>query len=130
MTQQSRRQTTEQQRAAAAWQAVNSVSNNAQKKYATWVRRLAALVQSNGLGSAMAFLLSKAKGDEKAGEGLVFKHVSSWVCNYLNWEDGDLMALVRQANTALYRRATTETIAYATWLKRYVDGLGWGEEET
>ncbi len=129
MATQSRRQTTEQKRAAAAWGAIGSVEDRgAQKKYATWVRRLPALVQSNGLGSTMAFLLSKAKGDESTGEGLLYSHVSSWVCACLGWQ-GELMDLIRQGDTGTYRRATTETIVYATWLKRYVDGKGWEEEE-
>ena len=118
---QSRRQTTEQRRAAEAWKAVSEVERGEQGKYSTWVRKLPALIQSNGLGSAMAFLYVKNPS--------LYRHVSRWVTEHLNHQGGDLLDLIRRASAEEYRRATAEAIVYAGWLKRYVEGLGWKTEE-
>lgn len=127
--QQSRRQTTEQQRAAHAWERISRVPDAARSKYGTWVRRLPALIQSNGLGSTLAFLCSKAKGSNQSGEGLLYRHLSEWVTTQLHWQVDDLLDLVRRGDATLYRRATAEAIAYAIWLKRYAEGLNWGSTE-
>lgn len=118
---QSKRQTTEQKRAAAAWVAVSEVQVADQSKYSTWVRKLPALIQSNGLGSAMAFLCVKCP--------LLYGHVSRWVTAHLKYSGDDLLDLIRNSSAEQYRRATAEAIAYAGWLKRYVEGQGWKEEE-
>ncbi len=120
--QRSKRQTTEQKRAAAAWRDISKVKEEEQSKYSTWVRKLPALIQSNGLGSAMAFLCVKCPS--------LYKHVSSWVTTHLKHTSDDLLDLIRSSSAEQYRRATAEAIAYTIWLKRYVEGQGWkGEEE-
>ncbi len=119
--QRSKRQTTEQERAAAAWLAISEVEEAAQDKYSTWVRKLPALIQSNGLGSAMAFLCVKCPQ--------LYEHVSRWVTAHLKYTKGDLLDLIRNSSAEQYRRATAEAIAYTIWLKRYAEGQGWKEEK-
>ena len=57
----SMRQTLEQRRAAAAWEHVSGVREAERSDYKTRAKNLPAMIQINGLGSTMAFLLSKPK---------------------------------------------------------------------
>lgn len=125
----SRRQTVEQQRAKQAWDDVSNVPEGAHKKYGTFARRLPALIQQNGLGATMAFVCAKAKRDQNSGEGLLYKHISTWVTKRVPSSRSDLMDMIREESTDTYRRATVEAIEYGIWLKRYVEALDWGEDQ-
>lgn len=135
MPDQSQRQTIEQQRAQAAWEAIEAVreaSFNLKPKeqfhndYGTQVRRLPAMIQVNGLASTMAFL--KAKGgtgkDEKKEFTALYQQMSDRIAVYLLVSD-DLMTLIREGSSDQYRRAAAEAIAFGNWLKRYVEAEGW-----
>jgi len=124
----SRRQTLEQERADSAWQDIETVkSDQQQKKYGTLARKLPAMIQMNGLGTVLAFLLAKGKNNEDDGHKLIFKHLSAWVLSKIEpaVKHEDLMALVRNVEMDVYRRATTEAIEYSIWLKRYVEAKDW-----
>jgi CRISPR type III-B/RAMP module-associated protein Cmr5 len=128
----SRRQTLEQERAAAAWTDIESVKGDSeQKKYGTLARKLPAMIQMNGLGTVLAFLLAKGKNKENDGHMLIFNHLSKWILSRMKTSDKpkDLMALVRNAEMDLYRQITTEAIEYGIWLKRYVEAKDWGSVE-
>lgn len=112
-----RRQTLEQQRAKQAWEHISSVREEERSDYKTRARDLPAMIQLNGLGSAMAFLLSKPK---KGAYKRIYQHLSDWVTKQMAYQ-GDLMRLIRDEDMGLYRRATTEAIEYGIWLKRYVE---------
>lgn len=121
------RQTTQQQRAQFAWDAVNEVGTNQQGRYATLARKLSAMIQVNGLASTLAFLFSKSKDGK--GDQVIARHLSDWVTGQLGYTQGDLMHLIQQADTDLYRRATAEAIEYSIWLSRYVSGLDWERDD-
>ena len=125
---QSKRQTLEQMRAKMAWEQIESVPESAHSKYGTFARRLPSMIQMNGLGSSMAFLLSKGKRKNTDGHMQLYNHVSEWVINQMALQQNDLMSLIRECETDEYRRATTETIAYGIWLKRYVEAKDWGSD--
>lgn len=139
----STRQTLEQLRAKYAWDDIQEVAEtypNAKKKYGTFARRFPSMVQMNGLGATLAFLTAKGKSDKGSGESLLFTHISDWVLTffYRKFDDpnveipfNDLLELIRRYDTDVYRRATTEAIAYGIWLKRYVEAQGddWGSSE-
>jgi CRISPR type III-B/RAMP module-associated protein Cmr5 len=129
--QQSKRQTLEQQRAASAWGDIEQVTQKEQQsKYGTLARKLPAMIQINGLGTALAFLQAKGKNDARDGHTLIYNHVSKWVLSRMNTEGySSLMELVRQGDMDTYRRATAEAIAYGIWLKRYVEAKDWGSAE-
>ena len=125
-----RRQTLEQERAAAAWDDVNGVPEDAHAKYGTLARKLPAMIQTNGLGTTLAFLAAKGKGVPDDGHTLISGHVSDWVLGRLHVDTyDDLMGLVRAVDMPTYRRATAEAIEYGIWLKRYVEALDWGSAE-
>ena len=119
----SKRQTTEQRRAKVAWQDVSEakdkVGKGDQSEYKTRAKNLPAMIQINGLGTAMAFLKSKPSKDAYQ---LIYRHLSKWVTSEGKYDD--LMDMIRDVDMATYRRATTEAIEYAIWLKRYVESWG------
>lgn len=125
------RQTTEQRRAKAAWDDVERVTDK--DKYGTLARKFPSMVQINGLGTALAFLLAKGKGKAKDGHTEIYSHISAWVLRELypdnKYRPDEIMNMVRNEDMATYRRATTEAIEYAIWLKRYVEAKDWGSDQ-
>ena len=114
---QSRRQTLEQQRANRAWEHISTVPDAEKSDYKTRAKNLPAMIQANGLGSTMAFLLSKPK---KQAYKRIYEHLSDWLSTQMAYQ-GDLMRLIRDEDINMYRRATAEAIEYGIWLKRYVE---------
>ena len=92
------------------------------KKYVSRSKDVGALIMTSGLGAALAFLRAK---DDAAR--LLYDHISTWVLGNIGKGQSNrphLLAVImdERNDTAYYRRATTEAIAYATWLKRFVEG--------
>lgn len=110
-------QTLEQQRAAHAWQRVQAVSQK-QKEFKSLAMSLPADIQANGLGQTLAFLAAKNEAEHQQA----LKAVTDWVKHRLNIPDNDFLQwLMTKASSDEYRRATTEAIAYAIWLKRFAE---------
>ena len=117
-------QLSEQARASSAWDVMQQVPSKADKtKYGSLARKLPALIQTNGLGQTLAFLRSKP---DKPHFKVLYGHVSNWVIVQVGGS-GDLLEWVIRQNSSQYRRATTEAIAYAMWLRRFAEAEGWGE---
>ena len=123
--QNSRQKTLEQRRAADAWSKVTGVSDSLQSGYASQAQRLGSLIQVNGLGQTLAFLRSKA-GDKQEMQ-VLYEHISTWVTPHMGVQ-GDLLEQMMGWSSADYRRATTEALAYALWLRRFVEAQGWTAE--
>jgi CRISPR-associated protein Cmr5 len=126
----SNRQSLDQQRAARAWQNVKLVDESGndklRKQYAALARKTPANVQSSGLGQALAFLRAKAGRDRKGGEWTLYQHVSAWVMQRMKQPDNtadQLLEWVIQQDTAQYRQATAEAMAYLGWLKRFAEAV-------
>lgn len=118
-------QTLEQKRAAQAWSDVTNVPAGAAKKYGTIVRKFASLIQTNGLGQTLAFLKSKSENDQ--GMKSLYGHMSTWVTGRMEIE-GDLLQAIMAWSSDDYRRATSETLAYAIWLRRFAEANGMVDE--
>lgn len=129
----------DQWRAAFAWQAVHEA--RAVSDYAQAVTKLPALIQTVGLGQAVAFL---SAGDAKQRK--VYQHLQDWLCGGRLRErlratgDGEnppppplasgpgsgphvLLERLGAASGARYRAATREALALAVWLKRMADAV-------
>lgn len=124
----SQRRTIEQERAQQAWKAIDEMRTTGKENdYGSRAKNLPSMIQTNGLGAAMAFLLAKAgkpgTKDYKLHEHMLYQHISRRVVMESPYDD--LMDLIRQADTDAYRRATAEAIAFSIWLKRYVEAEGW-----
>lgn len=127
MTQLSQQQTLQQKRAAHAWGCIEQVPTGIQKKYGSLVRGLPALVQSDGLGQTLAFLIAKASGKQDKEHMVAYKHIEGWVRQELGAQ-GDFLGWLLEQSTFEYRRATAETLAYLSWLKRFAEAKGWQDE--
>jgi CRISPR-associated protein Cmr5 len=122
-----RRQTLEQERANKAWECIREVKDkDYADKYGSLARKAPSLVQTNGLGQTLAFLLSKAKDNEHQA---LYGHLSEWVAtDQMGWEK-PLMEEVISRDSADYRRATAEAMAFLMWLRRFAEAeLGEVEE--
>jgi CRISPR-associated protein Cmr5 len=104
-------------------------------KYGSLVRGLPAMIQVNGLAGTLAFLLAKAgpqdSQDHKEEYYLICHHLAARMNDYFRVTDNDfkLMKWIRESSMDQYRRATAEAIAYANWLKRYVEFKDWKSGE-
>ena len=131
----SRRRTMEQERAQFAWRNVSALPESLKGKYKDIVRKFPSLVQNNGLGQALAFLL--AKGTDKKGEkpdqskehGRLYLHLQEWICEDQRllpeekkgpfWLIGGLIAV----DSTRYRHVTLEVLGISGWLKRFAEAL-------
>ncbi|RMD64748.1 type III-B CRISPR module-associated protein Cmr5 [Candidatus Parcubacteria bacterium] len=122
-------QTKEQQRARAAWQDVQAVDQRPQdvkKKYRGLVLKLPVMILTNGLGQTLAFLKSKGKGDMNDPHEIVYSHLQNWLFAEIRWTGTNHSTLIeRILNTTseTYRQATTETLAYLHWLRRFAEAV-------
>jgi len=125
----SRQRGLEQERAKQAWQCVRAVTERGDrfaKEYGALARNLAADLQTNGLGQALAFLRAKGfergQADPNKAHGLLYDHVGAWVIRQMGLPTRDLLAWVTdEAVSVEYRRATAEAMAFAAWLKRFAE---------
>lgn len=118
-------QTTEQQRAAQAWQDVSGISSAIAETYSTQARRLPSLIQVNGLGQTLAFFRSKP--DNEAMQ-VLYTHLSVWVMSRME-QAGDLLSAFTRWPSDVYRQATVEALAYALWLRRFAEAEAWRPAE-
>lgn len=84
------------------------------------MRGFAAMIQTDGLAPALAFIKAKGKDHHLT----LNEHLSNWVLAQLGG-NGDLLTWLLAQDSARYRQAATETIAYLVWLKRFVEAEGW-----
>ncbi|HLI05881.1 MAG TPA: type III-B CRISPR module-associated protein Cmr5 [Ktedonobacteraceae bacterium] len=149
-----RRQTLEQKRARRAWDNVKWIKQESededrknkdtlQKEYRTRVSQLNTMIQVNGLGAALGFLLSKGeqRRDEKGNRfprnayDYLLYHLTWWTSRLFPIPDpgpatssevppghaGLLDWITDQASSSDYRRVTTECLAFGIWLRRFAE---------
>lgn len=129
-------QTLDQQRAAFAWDKVNALGGGL-GDYLSLVRQLPAMVQTNGLGQTLAFLLI-----QDGAKYRLYEHLQDWLCAdsphpvYLapkpapGQTQGQDLRLIRKLTTGdslKLRHATLEVQALALWLKRFAEALDGGK---
>ncbi len=139
-----RRQNSDQQRAKAAWDNIHSIKEKLgekeQKEYRSLARGLNAMVQINGLGQTLGFL--HAKGGAKKQENkenahyYLLSHLTSWMHSRftetiaevtVEQNEGLLDWIIIVASSTDYRRATTECLAFGSWLNRFAEAELKGE---
>lgn len=122
----SQQRSLEQKRAAQAWDCVTHVKSKSYKKeYLPLARSAPADIHANGLGQTLAFWRAKKKDEHNA----LYQHVAAWVKTQVRFDQPpDLLEwIMKQAATDEYRRATTETIAFLAWIKRFAEAELGGE---
>jgi CRISPR-associated protein Cmr5 len=116
-------QTEDQRRANRAWECINNVRHEpAASNYASLAQKMPSYILTNGLGQTLAYLRAKTSpGNE---HDFLYRHVSGWVCEQLapgKDKPRSLLEWLIQNDSNLYRRATTETLAFLAWLKRFAE---------
>ena len=110
--------TREQLRAERANAFVAGVKPEQIEEYTSELRALPASVVQNGLGAALAYL----RGRPGAGRQTLYDHLSAWVSDVIFAEPKtDLLQLVVSNPASRLMRAHEETLAFATWLRRFLD---------
>src|SRR5688500_9794139 len=132
------REPLEQRRAKFAYEAVKTIksltSNDADKIMSDYGRQAVHLpvsILQNGLGQAIAFLLSKAKNKADSAHGRLVQDVGQWLDRHRQIihvpADGhtldSLMEALLQADLATWRRAEREALELAAWLKRFAEAF-------
>lgn len=118
-TTESTRQTRDQERASAAWEATPDEPDD---EYVSLVRGAGASIMTMGLGQTLAFY--QAKG-EKHHEQLA-NALAAWLISKSSPSEADatgttLMEDITEQDSRWYRRQTSEALAYLTWLKRFAE---------
>ncbi len=90
-------------------------------RYGTLARKAPAMIMSAGMGQTMAFLRAKGKNDGWNEHNILYQQISDWVVKHLGSESKDLLYLVHQESSEVYRQATTEALAFLVWLKRFAE---------
>lgn len=118
-------QTLEQQRAAAAHQAVQAAKQNDAKRYNTLINGLPAMIMTNGLGQTLAFLAAKAKGEGNKPEALLARQLGEWILPQVDPDHAPaktpdaLLQWVLKTDSVAYRHASVEALAWLVWLRRF-----------
>ncbi len=136
----SSQQTLQQRRAAKAWEQIQQTDKRDYKnKYGSLVRGLPAMIQTDGLGQTLAFLLAKAKDSDKNGKAkgsavtehrAAYDHLAAWLGapEQFGFGQVDLLDWLLKQNSDTYRQAAAEAQAYLGWLKRFVEAKNWKAE--
>jgi len=89
------------------------------KEYRAAANRFVSMLLNNGLLQTLTFFEAK--------DQLIHRHVADYLQEWLCQREGrirlpdELRNHICSLNLADYRAATVETLAYATWLKRFAD---------
>ena len=130
----------EQKRAATAWNFVSPLENQARlrKGYYSLIRRLPSMVQSMGIGQALAFVMSRAH-EEEAHRALR-DHLTAWLMDanspvpwtcaapYSQPESSLMERLLAENDPEVWWFAEEEAIAFSLWLKRFTEAITPPEE--
>lgn len=110
----------EQEKAKFAFECINNAKRPGefQKKYKSHLKGAPALILTNGLGSAMAFINSK---DDDAYK-VLFGHLDKWLGKEVT-SGKSVLDWITDNNTSAIQvhRATDEVLALLNWMKRFSD---------
>lgn len=154
--------TREQLRAGEAYKFATDAKKQLKDKfddYASLVKKLPAMIQTNGLGQTLAFLVAKAgieknKVKEDKSEGLLYNQLQAWLIRgseeesssrgpYWRSEEEEkkekerdkdeqaalLLYRVIHGDVWRYRQGTREALAFVTWLKSFAEALQKGSKK-
>jgi len=110
------RQTRNQKRAAAAWDATPT-PDDLSDEYVSLVRGAGASIMTMGLGQTLSFYLAKGKDHHTR----LSDALAQWLLDDADASGEALLNNIMESDGAQYRRCTTEALAYLTWLKRFAE---------
>ncbi len=131
------RPTVDQQRAKAAWNAIEDakkLKGDQPKAFGGHAKKLPMRIRAAGLGQALAFVRAKAhpKGETaetKEGMVLLLDVLGSWVLSRVpspnaGKDDNALIEAILNGNSLFLRCAAAEAIAFLEWLNRFAEAEG------
>ena len=125
----------DQERAEFALKKIQAILEGTDPIHKAEVRRylnnLPALIRMNGLGQALAFLLTKKKKkpeDKDTAHDAIYRMVGTWLCDASSKgrifsEDADVLTSITQSDMAHYMAAQNEALALLQWLKKFAVAL-------
>lgn len=117
-SEQARKPTLDQRRAAYAWKQVQGCD----KEYAVLAKGAGALVMGNGLMATLAFYQSKGKEHHLA----LNDHIMDWLQQQDMVEGRKFAAVMpslHSSSSAKYRRATQETLDLLRWVRQFASAV-------
>lgn len=111
------------QRAEHALLAIEGLKGENIGHYVSYVSALPATILLNGLGQALATLLSAAKGKSDDPHQKLYDQIQSWLCRdavdapYKN--EPSLIKAIADGSEQTYLHAHAEALAYLVWLKKF-----------
>lgn len=107
----STRQNIEQKRAEAA----HTFAKNGNDKYKDYLKKVPAMIRTNGLGNTVLFMQTKGSEWSK-----ITRDIETWLNQQgLLPNDTDLFTHFKTASDAQVRAMTEETLALFNWLRRF-----------
>ncbi|WP_432785089.1 hypothetical protein AAEX37_02017 [Oligella sp. MSHR50489EDL] len=104
-----------------------------QRRFKAYSNGLPAMVQTNGIGQALAFAFQKSNGngDEARAWKLLFNLISEWLLQRGIWGNtkGSLLERLSRGNQEQYQLAQAELQALLAWVKDFSRALIKGEIE-
>jgi CRISPR-associated protein Cmr5 len=88
------------------------------KEYKSYCKKFPSMVQSNGLAAAIAFAYEK-----KGRWEYVYENVDAWLTQCGKEAKASLIDYICGMQTAEYRVATREVLAFFNWVRRFASGL-------
>ena len=122
----------EKQRAEFAFECVEKVIEKNGKdlktsnEYKSYVKKIPAMIQTNGLGATLAFMYSKKKTYE-----IIYKQIDEWLKKERKLKDNsdELVKWVIHLDSSKYKHITNEVMALFLWLRRFAEGMIEKEED-
>ena len=95
-------------------------------EYKSYVKKIPAMIQTNGLGATLAFMYSKKKTYE-----IIYKQIDEWLKKERKLKDNsdELVKWVIHLDSSKYKHITNEVIALFLWLRRFAEGMIEKEED-
>ncbi|PWA13085.1 type III-B CRISPR module-associated protein Cmr5 [Pueribacillus theae] len=96
-------------------------NNSKKEEVRSYIKRLPLMIQTNGLGQALAFYYSKEKEHQD-----IYKVISTWFSpkekHTFITIDEELIYAITKMNRSTYRMITNEVIELLIWMRRFADG--------
>ncbi|RSK26558.1 type III-B CRISPR module-associated protein Cmr5 [Bacillus sp. HMF5848] len=113
-------------RAAFAFREVKEYieKNGQSSKFRSYIKKMPAMIQVNGLGQTLAFYYSNHSKEKEYGDiyNIIGKWCSIQLSGLINSED-EFVEQVINLNSKSYKVVTVETLSLLNWMRRFADGM-------
>ncbi|AOQ22951.1 hypothetical protein MTAT_24130 [Moorella thermoacetica] len=104
---------------------------NHSREYKSYVKKIPALIKTNGLGATVAFIAAKKKDNPRKKEyayQVIYNQLMGWLVQKgLVEGDKELVEQIISLNSPIYRQVTMEVLALFKWMGRFAEALIAGE---